>query len=216
MIGLLRINLGILLWRKLGVVLGYIHLPGVVICHWQYSHPSTLHTYWEEGWQDSSWFLGLRIIECRNSSDILEYRQKTSHLLLPIICKSGLDISRYLKLATILSLLDHLSHLHHHSLTGPFKASFLLSRKHAPFQCVINRRPSFLQHLAGCHNCLTRCRIQMFLKPQVCEEYGHRTREHQSLRIQVCLTSVSSELTRTGVTHSQTHPTKTKLSKIIS
>ena len=30
----------------------YIDLPGVVI--WQHIHPSTLHSYWEEGWQDSS------------------------------------------------------------------------------------------------------------------------------------------------------------------
>jgi len=131
-----------------------------------------------------SCFLGLSagiLLIYWNKARVPDRKVETSHSLLPIICKSGLDISRYLKLATILSLLDHLSHLHHHSLTGPFKASFLLSRKHAPFQCVINRRPSFLQHLAGCHNCLTRCRIQMFLKPQVCEEYGNRTREHQSL-----------------------------------
>ena len=35
---------------------GYIDLPGVVI--WQHIHPSTLHSSWEESWQDSS-FLGL-------------------------------------------------------------------------------------------------------------------------------------------------------------
>ena len=51
-IGLLRSNLGILLLRKFGIVWVYIDLPGVVI--WQHIHPSTLHLYWEEDWQDSS------------------------------------------------------------------------------------------------------------------------------------------------------------------
>ena len=48
-------------------------------------------------------FLGPRIIECRNSSDILEWgpgailkHQETSHSLLPNICKPGLDTPRYL------------------------------------------------------------------------------------------------------------------------
>ena len=42
-------------------------------------------------------FLGLRLIECRNSFDIQEwgprvpYRQETSHSLLPNICKPRLD-----------------------------------------------------------------------------------------------------------------------------
>ena len=52
MIGLLRSNLGIFLLRKFGIVWVYIDLPGVVI--WQHIHPSTLYSYWEEGWQDSS------------------------------------------------------------------------------------------------------------------------------------------------------------------
>ena len=71
MIGFLRSNLGIFLLRKFGVVWVYIDLPGVVI--WQHIHLSTLHSFWEKGWQDSSCFLGLRIIECSNSSDLLEW-----------------------------------------------------------------------------------------------------------------------------------------------
>ena len=63
MIGLLRSNLGIFSIAKVWCCLGfYIALPGVVI--WQHIHPSTLHSFWEEGWQDSSclrFFLGLRI-----------------------------------------------------------------------------------------------------------------------------------------------------------
>ena len=48
-------------------------------------------------------YLGLRIIECRNSSNILVWgpgailkHQETSHSLLPNICKPGLDTPRYL------------------------------------------------------------------------------------------------------------------------
>ena len=44
MIGLLRSNLGIFSIAKVGF---YIDLPGVVI--WQHIHPSTLHSFWEEG-----------------------------------------------------------------------------------------------------------------------------------------------------------------------
>ena len=53
MIGVLRLNLGIFLLQKFGVVAGFwIDLPGVEF--FQQIHPSTLHLYWEEGWQDSS------------------------------------------------------------------------------------------------------------------------------------------------------------------
>ena len=45
---------------------------------------------------------------------------------------------------------------------------------------VVDSHPSVLLHPSGGHNCLNRCRLQMFLKPQVWVEYGNRTREHQS------------------------------------
>ena len=47
MIGLLKSNLRIFLLREFGVVWIYIDLPGIVI--WQHIHPSTLHSYLEEG-----------------------------------------------------------------------------------------------------------------------------------------------------------------------
>ena len=76
---------------------------------------------------------------------------------------------------------------------------------------VVDSRPSVLLHPSGGHNCLTRCRLQMFLKPQVCVEYGNRTREHQSGHQSSywLWTSVLnfSDLTRTGVTHSPPHTT---------
>jgi len=60
-----------------GFILINIDLPGVVI--WRHIHPSTLHSYWEDRgltrFQLPKGFLGLRIIECRNSSDILEWGQ---------------------------------------------------------------------------------------------------------------------------------------------
>ena len=78
------------LLRKFHVVRVYIYLPGVVI--WQHIHPSTLHSFWEEGWQDSSclrFFLGLRIIGILliywNEARVT-YRQETSHSFLRIIC----------------------------------------------------------------------------------------------------------------------------------
>ena len=93
MIGLSRANLGIFLLRMFGVVCVYIDLPGVVF--WQHIHPSTLHLYWKEGWQDSSclrawpennrvheffWYIYMRpgAILIRNS-------------LLPNICKHSLS-----------------------------------------------------------------------------------------------------------------------------
>ena len=45
---------------------------------------------------------------------------------------------------------------------------------------VFDSRPSVLLHPSGGHNYLTRCRLQMFLKPQVCLGYRNRTLEHQS------------------------------------
>ena len=56
-----------------GFILINIDLPGVVI--WRHIHPSTLHSYWEDRgltrFQLPKGFLGLRIIKCRNSSDML-------------------------------------------------------------------------------------------------------------------------------------------------
>ena len=82
-----------------------IDLPGVVI--WQHIHPSTLHSFWVKGltrFQLPKGFLGLR-----SAGILLIYwnvarvprREETSHSLLQIICKSGLDTSRYPYLATI-------------------------------------------------------------------------------------------------------------------
>ena len=39
--------------QKFGVVWVSIDLPGVVI--WQHIHPSMFYSFWEEGWQDSSY-----------------------------------------------------------------------------------------------------------------------------------------------------------------
>ena len=81
---------------------------------------------------------------------------------------------------------------------------------------VVDSRPSVLIHPSGGHNCLTRCPLQMFLKPRVCVECGNRTREHQSGHQSSywLWTSVLnfSDLTRTGVTHSPPHSTKTESS----
>ena len=81
-----------------------------------------------------------------------------------------------------LSLLVHHSSRHHHSL-GSIKQLKLLScwvESTHPFSArVVDSRPSVLLHPSGGHNCLTRCRLQMFLKPQVCVEYGNQTLEHQ-------------------------------------
>ena len=83
---------------------------------------------------------------------------------------------------------------------NPLKTSFLLSR-------VFDSRPSVLLHPSGGHNCLTRCRLQLFLKPQVWVEYGKRTRGHQSRNWLWTSVLNFSDLTRTGVTHSPPHPT---------
>ena len=71
---------------------------------------------------------------------------------------------------------------------------------------VVDSRPSALLHPSGGHNCLTRCRLQMFLKPQVCVEYGNRTREYQSSYWLWTSVLNFSDPTRTGVTHSRPHP----------
>ena len=64
------------------------------------------------------------------------YRQETSHSLLPIICKPGLDTSRYLELATTVSpCLSTFSSWSSFTWINPLKASFMLSRTHAPFHC---------------------------------------------------------------------------------
>ena len=99
-------------------------------------------------------------------------------------------------------------HIHPSSFTwiNPLWAFFLLSRKHTPFRCGRCWQPPLCPPTSvRWSNCLTRCLLQMFLKPQVCVEYGNRTREHQSghqssywLRTNVLNLS---DLTRTGVTH---------------
>ena len=79
------------------------------------------------------------------------------------------------------SLLVLNSSLHHHSL-GSIHLKVLscwVERMHPFAARIVDSRPSVL-HPSGGHNCLTRCRLQMFLKPQNCVEYGNQTREHQS------------------------------------
>ena len=141
------------------------------------------------------------------------YRQETLHSLLPIICKPGLDTSRYLQLATILSMLVLISSFHHHSLGSIHLKllSFWVVSTHPFTARVVDSRLSFLLHLSRVHKCLTRYRLQMFLKPQVCVENGNRTREHQSGHQSSYWLWKSvlnfSELKRTGVTHSPPHKT---------
>ena len=88
------------------------------------------------------------------------------------------------------------------SWINPFKASFLLSKKHAPSDArVIDSCSCVFLHSTGGHNCLTRCRLQMFLKPRPqacgCTEYRNQTSTNTGLDTkpvtgysQVCLTSV--------------------------
>ena len=113
---------------------------------------------------------------------------------------------------------------HHHSL-GSIHLKLLSCRVESthPFAArVVDSRPSVLLHPSGGHNYLTRCRLQMFLKPQVCGEYGNRTREHQfgHQSSYWLWTSVLnfSDLTRTGVTHSPPHPINgnTKLAEFLA
>ena len=57
-------------WCCLGF---YIDLPGDVI--WQHIHPSTLHSYWEEGWQDSN---------CLNHTAVLQLSHREIFIFLKI------------------------------------------------------------------------------------------------------------------------------------
>ena len=72
MIGLLLSNLGIFQLQEF-VVWVFIDLPGVVI--WQHIHPSTLHSYWEEGWQDSN---------CLNHTAVLQLSHREIFIFLKI------------------------------------------------------------------------------------------------------------------------------------
>ena len=129
-----------------------------------------------------------------------------------LICNCLCIFLKKISLKTVYFGLDPLvfhSSLHRHSLGSiPLEASFLLSRKHAPFRC----ESSVLLNPSGGHNCLTIFRLQMFLKSQVCLEYWNRTREHQSghqssywLRASVLN---FSDLTRTGCHTLSTPPHK--------
>jgi len=93
------------------------------------------------------------------------------------------------------SLLVHHSSLHHHSL-GSIHLKLLscwVESTHLFVARAVDSLPSVLLHPSGGHYCWTRCRLQMFWKPQVCVEYGNRTRQHQSghqSNYWLCLTSV--------------------------
>jgi len=69
-----------------------------------------------------------------------------------------------------LSLLVHHSSLHHHSLWSihlKLLSSWVESTH--PFAArVVDSRPYVFLHPSGGHNCLTRCRLRMFLKQEVC------------------------------------------------
>ena len=164
MIRLLRSNLVIFLLRKFSVVWVYIDLPGVVI--WQHIHPSMLHSYWEEGWQDSSCLkAGILLIYWNEAQ--LPYRQETSHSLPPLFVSPDLMLQVHLAGNHRRSLLVHLSSLHHYSL-GSIHLKKLLSSwvgSMHPFAArVVDSHPYVLLHPSGGHKCLTRCRLQMFFE----------------------------------------------------
>ena len=112
-----------------------------------------------------------------------------------------LPIAGYHRLSLLVSTFPLFIIIH---LDQSISSFFLeLSRKHAPF------RHSVLLHPSGGNNCLTRCWLQMILKPQVREKCGNRTREHQfgyqSSYWQFESVLNFSDLTRTGVTATPTH-----------
>ena len=106
----------------------YIYLPGVVI--WQHIHPSTLHSFWEEGWQDSS---------CLRFFLAWEYRVQESFWYTGMRPRCHTDRTHHTHCSLTsnhrLSLLVHHSSIDYSLGSIPLEASFLLSRKHAPFPC---------------------------------------------------------------------------------
>ena len=133
MIGLLRSNLGIVLFRKFPLV-----------------RPRFIYS--EKSWliriQLPKGFLGLRIVECKNSSDLLEWglgatdrkhhthsSQSFGYLHVPIAAGNHR-----------LSVLVHLSSLHHHSLRSiHFKLLSCWVESTHPFaERVADSRPSVL------------------------------------------------------------------------
>ena len=72
MIGLLRSNLGIFLLQKFGVVWVYIDWGCNLAAH-SSIHASFILRRGLTRFQLPKWFLSRRIIECRNSSDILQW-----------------------------------------------------------------------------------------------------------------------------------------------
>ena len=136
-IGLLRSNLGIFSIAKVWCF--YIDLQGVVI--WQHIHPSMLPQ--RRGltrFQLPKILLRPENMECRNPSDILKWGPGAI-LIGNITLIASLTLARigYPQVPIAgnhrLSLLVHHSSLHHHSLGAiQLKASFLLSRKYAPFR----------------------------------------------------------------------------------
>ena len=115
---------------------------------------------WEVGWQDSS-FIGLKIVEWRNSSDILEWGPdalQTGNITLIAPNHLWARIG-YLHVPIAgnhrLSLLVHLSCLHHHSL-GSIHLKLLscwVESTHPFAVRVVDSRPSVLRHPSGGHNC---------------------------------------------------------------
>ena len=200
MIGLLRSDLRIIakVWCCMGL---YWSTRGCNLAAHSSIHPSFLLRKGLTRFQLPKSFLGLRIIECRNSFDKLEWgpgakQIGTSHSLLPKICKPGLDTPRYLIAGKHrLSLLVNHSSPHHHSL-GSIHLKLLscwVESTHPFVARAVDSLPSVLLHPSGGHYCWTRCRLQMFWKPQVCVEYGNLTRQHQSghqSNYWLCLTSV--------------------------
>jgi len=214
MIGLLRSNLGIFLLRNFGVVWVFILIyQECNLAAHSFAHASFIMRRGLTRFQRPKGFLGLRIAECRNSSDILEWGPGALQIgKITLIAPNHL-LARigYLQVPTagnhrFFLQLIHLSSFHHHSL-GPihFKLLSCWVESTHPFAARdVDSRPSVLLHLSGGHNCLTRCWPQM-----ICEECGNQTREHQSgyqssywLRKSVLNLS---DLTRTYVTHKPPH-----------
>ena len=110
--------------RKFGVVWVYIDLPGGCnLAAHSSIHASFILRRGLTRFQLPKGFLGLRIIVCIlliywNEARPGAIQQGTSHSLLPIICKPGLDNPGQVPIAGNhwLSLLVHLSSLHRHSL----------------------------------------------------------------------------------------------------
>ena len=162
MIGLLRSNLGIFLLWIFGVIWDvglYLSTRGCNLAA-PSIHASLILRRWLTSLQLPKGFLGLRIVECRNSSDILEWgpgalQTGNIALIAPNHVKAQIGypevpIAGNHGLSPYYSTLPFfiISFLHHQPLGSIHLASFLLGKKHAHFRCEscwqpILRHPTF-------------------------------------------------------------------------